>query len=486
MGPRSHHRAWQLAAVSKGLEFRLSDPLDADAPSYVHFSVGLDGEGFWPVACDDEAAVEIFIDDILDYLTDFWMPLLLRQTYPLAFTEPPERPTALATAAASRWLQFPESQVEAEQSRVSAFEEAHNLARCFDGQFALPPLWLLRDREDLIIDTGERLARVDFEQGTAALTMLGDQIASRLEQAGVKASLVQAWRAREEASGVRMVELSAGLSTDKAQALIKARYLAAPENLVQAANDNDEIVVAARMAGALPLEDIKRIINLAKGFALHPSEPLAKLGRATREHLATAFADAKPFDQGEAAARLLRKSLQIDVDGVLDVRALAGSLGIEVKEHGLSISAMAGLAICGAHHGPGVLLNRRSSHLLHAKSASREAMLRYTLAHELCHLILDGEHSFTAVDVLSGRMPPAVESRAQSFAGELLFPTRLAHSLWEGHGSPVIAAGLGPVLDEAVERYQVTRSVAAWKVEHAARQVGIDLYGVLNSLARYR
>jgi hypothetical protein len=470
--------------MTSGIEFRLSSPIDDGAPTYAQFAVLAGGEPLWPIASVD-SSVDIFIDDVLDYLTDFWAPLLLRQTYPLAFSEPPERPSALHGKAASRWLGVPESQAEHEQSLVGAFEEAHNLATCFDGQFGLPPLWLLRDRDELIVDTQERLVRVRFNDAIAALTDLGNEIARRLEAANVKSALTSAWRSRDDASGVRMVELKAGLSTEKAEHLIHAGYLSLPGSLREAANDNDEIVLAARMAGALPLDDIKRIIKLAKGFAPRPSQELALLGENVRNHIAR-LAHLKPFDQGEAAARMVRSARCVDVDEAIDVRELVEALGIEIKEHRLSLTGLMGLAISGPRHGPGVLLNTRSHHLLHARAASRRSMLRYTLAHELCHLLLDSGHSFTAVDVLSGRMNPALESRAQSFAGELLMPTRLAAALWERHGMPVTQAALDVVLTQAVERYQVTRSVAAWKLEHAARAADVDLHAALNALAQYR
>lgn len=473
--------------MSPKLEFRLSPPLDDDAPTYAAFSIQLDGKALWPVAGDEQAAVEVFIDDILDHLADFWLPLMLRQTYPIAFDEPPERPTSLAAVSGQRWLKTPEAQVEAEQALVEAFEEAHNLATCFDGQFGLPALWLLRDRDQMMIDTEARLCRVDFHQAIQTLVTLGDTIAARLEAIGPRRkALVDAWRLREQGAGARMLELSAGLSASKAEALLQTRYLSAPKALVDAANDDDEILIAARVAGALPLEDIKRVIKLARAFDAHPAERLDQLGRDTRQHLASNHTRLKPHELGEAAARFVRVASKRDIHTFLDIRALATELEVEVKELGLSFEAILGLAVTGRRHGPGVLLNRRSYRLLYAAAHSREAMLRYTLAHELCHLLLDGGHAFTAVDVLQGRMHPALESRAQSFAGELLLPTRVAASIWENHGRPASATGLDAAIREAVEVCQVTRSVAAWKIEHAANAEETDLHAVLGALARYR
>ncbi|KXV74122.1 hypothetical protein AD953_13110 [Acetobacter malorum] len=466
------------------LAFFLSDPIDPKAPTFVGFRVVLDGEGLWPLETND-VNIDIFIDDILDYLTDFWGSLLLEQTYPLEFDEQPSRPSDLYAKAASRWINFSENQIENEQSLVSAFEEAHNLPLCFDGQFGLPPLWILREHNNMLIDTGEKLVRINFEDTVSALVQLGDEIATRLEKANIKSSLVAAWRSRDNISGIRMVELRVGLSEQKAEELVKTKYLIMPNTIFEAMNDNNELVIAARMAGALSVEEIKRIINLAKSFPCRPSKLLADLAMDVRSIMSNKKV-IMPFDQGELAARIVREKCRIDTDEVLDIDTLVHSLGIEVKKISISLTGMMGLAISGSMHGPGILLNKKCDHFKYAREAAREAMLRYTLAHELCHLLVDGEHSFAAVDVLRGRMSPAIESRAQSFAGELLLPTRLARSVWEAHKRPTTSTELNTVVEEAVQNYNVTRSVAAWKIEHAARESDVDLHQVLRQLAPYR
>jgi hypothetical protein len=471
----------------KSLEFRLSQPLEADAPTYCGFSVWVDGGPVWPIFGDEEGSVDIFIDDILDHLADFWLPLTLRQTYPLSLDEPPERPSSLGAILRGRWLKLSESAAEAEQAILAEFEAAHNFATCFAGLFGLPPLWLLRERNCLLIDTEERLLKIPYNVALNALAALGDAIAARLKPINSRdwSALIAAWDSREDTTGAYMLELSAGISRETASELVRGRYLAAPSSLASAANDDDEILIAARMAGALPVEEIKRVITLAKSFKQRPAPRFKEVSSALQKHIDGQSGILKPHELGEAAARFLRSLVKNELD-VLDVRALASSINVEIKEHKLSLTGLQGLAIFGRSYGPGVLLNRRYYHLLHATAFRREAMLRYTLAHELCHLLLDGAHPFTAVDVLKGRMSPALESRAQSFAGEMLLPTKAAASIWEKHGRPRHAAGLEAVLSEAVETYQITRSVAAWKVEHAAIAADVDLHAVLYTLARYR
>ncbi len=476
--------------MTSRIEFRLR-PLASDAPTYAAFSVWADGSPLWPVPGIESAEVDIFEDDILTQLADFWLPLVLRQTYPLAFDRPPERPTSLARMTSERWMMLPEAQVESEAQLVEAFEQAHNLAKCFDGQFGLPPLWLMRDRDRFAIDTLERIVWVGFRHLVRELERLGDGIAERLAALGPRhGALIDAWRTREHAASQKMLEFAVGLSATKAEALLQAGSLDAPRNLSEAANDDDEIAIAARMAGALALEDIKRVIAMARSFDSHLAAPLNDLRCKARKHLDSFAVPLKPYEQGEAAALFVRQALGFGEEP-LDIRKLAEQLAVEVRtidanDRMLSFEALIGLAVAGKRHGPGILLNRSSLNLKVTPRSSHERMLRYTLAHELCHLLLDSDHAFTAVDVLKGRMHPAVESRAQSFAGELLLPTRAAAALWHKRGFPKDEGRLRGVVREAVYGWQVTRAVATWKIEHAARAEDIDLHATLEWIAPYR
>jgi len=83
-------------------------------------------------------------------------------------------------------------------------------------------------------------------------------------------------------------------------------------------------------------------------------------------------------------------------------------------------------------------------------------------------------------------MPAGVEQRAKSFAGEFLLPTHIAGRHWQDAGRPANHTELNILVEELVETYQVTRSVAAWKVEHAARVYNVDLDVVLDAVAPRR
>jgi hypothetical protein len=83
-------------------------------------------------------------------------------------------------------------------------------------------------------------------------------------------------------------------------------------------------------------------------------------------------------------------------------------------------------------------------------------------------------------------MPVGIEQRAKSFAGEFLLPTHLAAWHWRDAGRPDSRAELAALVKELADTYQVTRSVAAWKIEHAAREFHVDLGVVLDAVAPRR
>jgi Zn-dependent peptidase ImmA (M78 family) len=113
-------------------------------------------------------------------------------------------------------------------------------------------------------------------------------------------------------------------------------------------------------------------------------------------------------------------------------------------------------------------------------------LARVTLAHELCHLLVDQEHTLTAIEVLHSRMPLDIERRAKAFAGELLLPGIVAAELWEKAKSPRSLVELDKFISELCRDFGVTKSVAAWKLEHGLHKKDIDLRVLLDAVAPNR
>jgi hypothetical protein len=447
----------------------------------------IDGNTVWPVPGEPGVGLEIQIDDLLAYLTEFWKPLMLRQVYPIDVR--PSRPSELRRDAENRWAEQPPEIVEREEVVVSDFEEAHNLSNAFGGLFDLPPFWLLRSGDQMLCEAGGRTWRIPFGEARQALTAVGDAICAQLLRANAArwTAAAEAWQGRNRGEKSALLAWSTGISLAAVTELIDDGTLDPPQDFEDAANDNDELRIAARMAGALPLEQIRRIITLARDFKKHDSEDLKRLAQECIERV-NSLSDKRPFAQGEEAARLARDWLAVPRDVSADIFALVAKLGVTIEVLKTDPSTLDALAIWGDRHGPGALLNAASTRVLpdNIVDVTLSPGARVTLAHELCHLLLDGAHAVSAIDVLRSRMPLSVEQRAKAFAGEFLLPTKAAADAWFEAGRPRGRAELEKVVSALAQQFGVTWSVASWKVEHGAAPYDIDLTPILDAIAPWR
>jgi hypothetical protein len=475
--------------IASPLELQLKLP-DGKGPeerwTSASLSVMVEGGVVWPALGEPTFTVEVQIDDLLSHLTEFWKPLLLRQVYPIAVK--PERPSLLRAEAAKRWADLPPEVAEREDELIANFEEAHDLSRCFAGLFDLPPLWLVRSGQRMVCETADRLWQLPFDAAHDGLVRVGDQIAAQLTASRNPrwTDLITAWQLRDQGEAVALLAWSAGLNRELARQLIEEGTLEAPISVSQAAEDDDELRIAARVAGALPDAQIRSVITLARSFGKTAAQRLDELSGAVCAHLAENFPEHPPFAQGEAIAGFLRERLGYASVRFIDVFAIAADLGIDVRGSRVEPPTLDGLAVWGPRHGPGAFINEASSRVIGHGELRRNSSARVTLAHELCHLIIDRGHALSAVDVLNNRMPPDVERRAKAFAGEFLLPGRVAADRWFGAGTPTGPRDLGDFLRRLRRRYGVTLSVAAWKLEHGLHRRDVDLRAMLDLVAPWR
>jgi hypothetical protein len=447
-------------------------------------NVSAGGKTIWPVEGAGHISLEIQADDLLSHLTEFWKPLILRQTYPIATQ--PARPSLLRAEAEKRWGSTPTEVAVREDAQISAFEEAHDLSRSFAGQFDLPPLWLVREADRVLVETRSGLHMVPFEAACDALIKTGDEIATRFEASHADrwSGLVRAWRARDLGEPAVLLAWAASLDQDVARTFAEEGILTAPESVAEAANDNDELRVAARMASALPPQQIRQIIQLVSSFPKSAAPKLDDLTYRTAEHIDRYFSNHRPYEQGEAVANFVRKQVNLASMQFFDIFALVESLSVSLNLKAVEPRTLFALAVWGSRHGPAVLLNENG--LTYRGDIRRSSVARVTLAHELCHLLLDRSHTLSAVEVLHSRMPLDIESRAKAFAGELLLPGRAAADIWFRAKGPRSTDELDVLLRMLCRNYGVTKSVAAWKLEHGLHSRDIDLRTLLDAVVPNR
>lgn len=445
----------------------------------------LDGLPLWPVR-GLAVSLEIQIDDLLAHLTEFWKPLMLRQTYPLDLN--PVRPSFLLAAAKESWADKPEKEVDREDEQISFFRDCHDLSQSFGGYFDLPVLWMFRSGDKMLFDTAEGdVEHVNFEVARLALETVGNTIAARLGAHGGRwAKLIAAWENRDHGNEFRLLSWSTSLDEAIARDLAEKGFLDIPRTVTEAANDNDELRIAARMASALPPEQIENILKMVRSIPQRDANGLETLGEEVRGYLAREEPSARPFEQGEAAARYVRQALGIGPSGRADVFEIAQILGINVILGTLKPSTLDGLAVSGRSHGPAAWLNMDSDRHEGHGAPELRGQVRITLAHELCHLLIDGKNALGAVEVLRSKMPKVIEQRARAFAGELLLPTEAAMHAWRDALRPTNPDDLAELLQNLCEDYTVSKSVASWKLQHGARELGANLSHALDAIVPQR
>ncbi len=105
--------------------------------------------------------------------------------------------------------------------------------------------------------------------------------------------------------------------------------------------------------------------------------------------------------------------------GSVHIEGLIERLDIRIDKLELSDDKVRGVSIAGPRHRPGIIVN--SNHAANGHPSG----CRFTLAHELCHLLFDREAG-RRLAIASGPWAPRdIERRANAFAAMLLMPTSL-------------------------------------------------------------
>src|SRR5579863_2998046 len=126
-----------------------------------------------------------------------------------------------------------------------------------------------------------------------------------------------------------------------------------------------------------------------------------------------------PGEQGSWLGQQACEVLRGGNDGWVDIHAILESLEVAVTKIDLSDEATRAISVFGPTQVPHVYPNRRT------RWGESFEVERFTLAHELCHLILDRDHA-DELAVASGPWAPVgIEQRANAFAAAFLMPTWL-------------------------------------------------------------
>lgn len=124
-----------------------------------------------------------------------------------------------------------------------------------------------------------------------------------------------------------------------------------------------------------------------------------------------------PYRDGEDfAIELLLSLAGPHTNPLTDIQAICKRLHIAIIDTALETDTIRGAAIAGEGFSPRILVNRK--HPFNSNEAGR----RFTIAHELCHILFDRTRAKTIAHTSGRWANPGIEQRANAFAAYLLMP----------------------------------------------------------------
>lgn len=385
---------------------------------------------------------------LMEWLADSWDPLLHEERLPL------RNDGASAAESLRRTRMPPVSLREIDDiewlDTWSEWWSRHSIRAARDGGL-FPDLYLRRYRDRLEISTGaEPLPGIPGEY-----RFLAPNRTYHAELASSAGALHQVLSAAAQELRRRLPRSS------RAEALAKKiASLASPEReskrMSWLAGIGDRYTKVATAVGDV-LETVDaQVRNAITG--LRPADPLVVVGSAyarllygsvspttgledvillTKRIIDNYVEDATPWlatlnvpldaagleqlSPGEQGSRLGEKAGELLGTGGrwVDVHAILETMGIALTEVKLSDAELRAVSVFGPTQCPHIFLNTKT------RWAQSPGAKRFTLAHELCHLILDREYGDELAIASGPWAPVAIEQRANAFAAALLMPTSL-------------------------------------------------------------
>lgn len=407
--------------------------------------------------------------DLLEFLGEVWPFLEWEEGYPLGLK--PMTPSLVRILAEDRWQDLPEARVEIEEEEIYGFEETHDLARSFKGA-RVPSVWLLREGRRIWISTREQSILRPYDETLETLSNLGNAIASRLEglSDGRSLAAINTWKTRRDHSSQRLAEIATRLPAEVLRTLgsIEEIFELPPSGF-----ECTELLAAARMTeGLLSNTSLKAILDSIRHIPC--SSQNAELDKLSQEaeRLVNQSGKEKPYDQGYCLADWfggVLKSMRFDYP--YEPSEILNHMGVSIRSVEIPEQNVDAIACWGPRHGPAVIVNTQGVH------SQEEKGQRSTLAHEMCHLLIDRTGALPLAEVLNGSAPHNVEARAKAFAAELLLPRNLAYDRVVNASDPA-----GAVND--LRSAGVSKEIIAWQVRNADSPLPKDVYDLLKSLVR--
>lgn len=404
--------------------------------------------------------------ELLEHLSRTWHYLLLEEQYPLSLR--PASPSSFVALAKQKLAQFGGPRRAELEREVWNFTEAHELSFAGHG-IKLPAIWVVPLGRTFQVESEGVLVEVARSELTDTLEAVGNAIADRLtarsSDSRAEAALL-AWGQRAAAPTERLAEIYTNLSRDELEQLAKNQpWWKAWELPSGAPFEPTELLAVARsLKGLIPPKITRNVLDKVRAFPLGKHPELDRLTQIALQLVASSPYET-PAEQGLSLARLVRKELTLG-DGPVEPEDLLHDLDVPVKSLDFGTSQVDAVGVWGPRHGPAVLLNSKGIH------AQRKAGKNATIAHELCHLLVDRAAALPLGEALQGQLGDPVEARARAFAAELLVPQTVVSSAF-AQGAP------RAVLKKLQKRYGASAEMIAWQARNSTEPLSAEAYTFL-------
>ncbi|MFP4454138.1 MAG: hypothetical protein ACLFPI_12325, partial [Desulfobacterales bacterium] len=345
---------------SESLQIFLNLFSDADHPrsmAWGEMLVSLNNESVWCAESSDEQDIPVAWDwiELLEFLGDKWPWLLMEEKFPITIN--PLHPGKMRHEAEKRWESMGEEQYLEEDERLFRFEGRHDLAMGLKGIF-LPSLFILRQgKKAWVCSDGVRLF-VWFQEVIDILSELGDCLAKYIEDSRDSRSgrAVQRWRDREQRAADLFWELRTGMPGEIRSKLEQGR---SPrefwETNPEIVDFDNELLAAARLsAGVVRVEEQQAILKCIREVPFRQVQSLDSIADQIADELDEST---RPYEQGYAAARTLRRILALGPENPANPEQILAGWDVEIREIMLDHCPLDAVAVWGGRHGPVVMLN---------------------------------------------------------------------------------------------------------------------------------
>lgn len=399
----------------------------------------------------------------LRHLTVAWPRLTQKQDYPSVFNferlQVPEHPGQFRACVERYWrenfVRSSNPHKHKEEEALFDFLHFHDLASGLPGT-GVDSLVLLRQGDSLLVGSKNQKWLLDERQCMKTLEAFGNQIALRVQhiQDLRLQDLLERWRNRNQLAPKLKWELAA--NDDDCSMLKDA--LSSDGSLNE--THWPSLAVAARMVGNTMskeqkshlLQRIRSLNVLTRGR----NAKLEKLRKAIPQeilHLPT------PRERGMELARWLRRKKGMkDHQSRVEPDAILSAWNVAVLNM-TSKAVLDAVAVWGRGLQPTIFVNTKGVR------ASKDTGKRFTLAHEMAHLLTDTDRDG---DVLGGREIPDrdMETQANAFAAEFILPENEVRIVLNKSGQSITCKMIEEVLNQLNERFGASHELASWKLMH--------------------